>query len=73
MAMRNLFLKLRTRTDSVIVFIAYISLFVASATAYTIIRDKRLAAEEYCENHRGILFTDRTGDYICIKEKSIVK
>lgn len=48
-------------------------LFIASATAYTIIRDKRLAAEEHCERYHAILITDKSGTYYCIKEKSIVK
>jgi hypothetical protein len=48
-------------------------LFIASATAYTIIRDKRLEAQDHCERYHAILITDKSGAYICIKEKSIVK
>jgi hypothetical protein len=71
--MKNLINKLKNNTGNIIVWSGYLLLFIASATAYSIIRDKRLAAEDHCERYHGVLFTDRAGAYICIKEKSIVK
>ena len=71
--MKNLLNKLKNNTGNIIVWSGYLLLFIASATAYSIIRDKRLAAEDHCERYHGVLFTDRAGAYICIKEKSIVK
>ena len=71
--MKNLLNKLKNNTGNIVVWSSYLVLFIASATAYSIIRDKRLAAEDHCERYHGILFTDRAGAYICIKEKSIVK
>lgn len=59
--------------DVMILWSIYALLFISVSVAYTMIKEKRLQAEEYCENRHGKLFTDRTGDYICIKEKSIVK
>jgi hypothetical protein len=71
--MKNLLNKLKNNTSNIVVWSSYLVLFIASATAYTIIRDKRLDAQDHCERYHGVLFTDRTGAYICIKEKSIVK
>ena len=71
--MKNLLNKLKNNSGNIIMWSGYLLLFIASATAYSIIRDKRLAAEDHCERYHGVLFTDRAGAYICIKEKSIVK
>ena len=71
--MKNLLNKLKNNTNNIIVWSGYLVLFIASATAYTIIRDKRLAAEEHCERYHAILITDKSGTYYCIKEKSIIK
>lgn len=71
--MKNLINLLKNNSGNIIMWSGYLLLFIASATAYSIIRDKRLAAEDHCERYHGVLFTDRAGAYICIKEKSIVK
>lgn len=59
--------------DALLLWSIYALLFISISVAYTMIKEKRLQAEEHCENRHGILFTDRTGNYICIKEKSIIK
>lgn len=71
--MKNLLNKLKSNTGNIVVWSSYLVLFIASATAYTIIRDKRLEAQDHCERYHAILITDKSGAYICIKEKSIVK
>ena len=70
--MRSLFKK-KINWDVATLIAIWLTLGIGFAVAYSIIAAKREQIEEHCFNRHGILFTDRTGDYICIREKSIIK
>ena len=70
--MRSLFKK-KINWDVATLIAIWLVLSGTFAVAYSIIAAKREQVEMHCYNRHGILFTDRTGDYICIREKSVIK
>jgi hypothetical protein len=52
---------------------AYLVVVIAAATVVAVGVEQRRRASEACSEKHGILFTEKSGEYICIKEKSIIK
>jgi hypothetical protein len=58
MAMKNLFLKSKFHPEKM--------------TTISILSEKRKIAEEFCSGKKGVLLQDKSGEFYCIKGKSIV-
>jgi len=71
--MKNLLNKLKNKWDIATLIAIYLILGGTFISALVIINSKREQAELYCSNHHAIMITDKSGTYICIKEKSVVK
>ncbi len=71
--MKNLSNYLKSKWDVATLIAIYLILASSFGFALTVINHQRLEAEQYCTNHHAILITDKSGTYLCIKEKSIVK
>jgi len=53
--------------------VAYGVVILAAATVVSIGVEQHRRAQSECSDKHGILITEKSGDYICIKEKSIIK
>jgi hypothetical protein len=53
--------------------VAYGVVILAAATVVSIGVEQHRRAKSECSDKHGILITEKSGDYICIKEKSIIK
>ena len=42
-------------------------------TAFAVIKHDREKREEHCDNRHGILIQAKTGEFYCIREKSVIK
>lgn len=41
--------------------------------AISVLQTRRKDAEDYCTERRGIVIQEKQGNFICIKQKSIIK
>ena len=57
----------------IVLWSIYGAFFVVVATAYNIIKSERDQRQEYCDNRSGILIQDKSGEFYCIRQKSIIK
>lgn len=64
---------LKSKWDVATLIAIWLVLGGMGGVAYSVITAKRQEVEIHCVSKHGILFTDRTGEYICIREKAIVK
>jgi len=71
--MKNLLNYLKSKWDVATLISIYLMLAGTFGMALTIINVKRQEAEAHCTNKHGILITDKSGEYYCIKEKSVIK
>lgn len=72
MAMKNLFLKSKFHSEKMILITAYVLIIFGILTTISILSEKRKIAEEFCSGKKGVLIQDKSGEFYCIKGKSIV-
>lgn len=72
MAMRKLFLKSNFHPEKMILITAYVFIIFGILTTISILHDRRKLAEEFCSGKKGVLLQDKSGEFYCIKSKSIV-
>jgi hypothetical protein len=72
MAMKNLFLKSKFHPEKMILITAYVLIIFGILTTISILSEKRKIAEEFCSGKKGVLLQDKSGEFYCIKGKSIV-
>jgi hypothetical protein len=72
MAMRNLFPKNNFHPEKMILVTIYVILVFSVLVMVSILNDKRRIAEDFCVGKKGILLQDKSGQFYCIKSKSIV-
>jgi len=72
MAMKNLFLKSNFHPEKMILITAYVFIIFGILTTITVLHDRRKLAEEFCSGKKGILIQDKSGEFYCIKGKSLV-
>ena len=72
MAMKNLFLKSDFHPEKMILVTAYVILIFSILTMISIISEKRKIAEDFCSGKKGVLIQDKSGEFYCIKGKSLV-
>jgi len=72
MAMKNLFRKSDFHPEKMILVTAYVILIFSILTMISIISEKRKIAEDFCSGKKGVLIQDKSGEFYCIKGKSLV-
>ena len=72
MAMKNLFLKSDFHPEKMILVTAYVLIIFGILTTISILYEKRKIAEDYCAGKKGVLIQDKSGQFYCIKGKSLV-
>ncbi len=72
MAMKNLFLKSNFHPEKMILVTAYVILIFSILTMESILSEKRKIAEDFCSGKKGVLIQDKSGQFYCIKGKSLV-
>jgi hypothetical protein len=55
-----------------ILITAYVLIIFGILTTISILSEKRKIAEEFCSGKKGVLLQDKSGEFYCIKGKSIV-
>ena len=72
MAMKNLFPKSKINPEKMVLITAYVLLIFGILTTISILSEKRKIAEEFCTGKKGVLLQDKSGEFYCIKSKSLV-
>ena len=72
MAMKNLFLKSDFHPEKMILITAYVFIIFGILTTISILHDRRKIAEDHCAGKKGTLIQDKSGQFYCIKSKSLV-
>jgi uncharacterized membrane protein YcaP (DUF421 family) len=72
MAMKNLFRKNNFDSEKMVLITAYVFIIFGILTTISILSEKRKIAEEFCSGKKGILIQDKSGEFYCIKGKSLV-
>ena len=72
MAMKKLFLKSDVNPEKMVLVSIYIVLAIVIITGISVIHEKYQLAREYCSGKGGVLLQDKSGEFHCIKSKSII-
>ena len=72
MAMKKLFNQSKVNPEKMVLVSAYIILFIVIITGISVIHEKYQLAREYCAGKGGVLLQDKSGEFHCIKSKSVI-
>jgi cell division protein FtsL len=72
MAMKNLFNQSKVNSEKMILVSAYIVVFIVIITGISVIHEKYQLAREFCAGKGGVLLQDKSGEFHCIKSKSVI-
>jgi hypothetical protein len=72
MATKTLFLKSDFHPEKMILIAAYVLIVLGILTTISILYEERKIAENQCADKKGTLIQDKSGQFYCIKSKSIV-
>ena len=72
MAMKNLFRKSDVNPEKMVLVSIYIVLAIVIITGISVIHEKFQLAREYCSGKGGVLLQDKSGEFHCIKSKSVI-
>jgi len=72
MAMKNLFNQSKVNPEKMVLVSIYIVLAIVIITGISVIHERFQLAREYCSGKGGVLLQDKSGEFHCIKSKSII-
>lgn len=72
MAMKKLFNQSKVNPEKMVLVSTYIILFIVIITGISVIHEKFQLAREYCSGKGGVLLQDKSGEFHCIKSKSVI-
>ena len=72
MAMKKLFNQSKVNPEKMVLVSTYIILFIVIITGISVIHEKYQLAREYCSGKGGVLLQDKSGEFHCIKSKSVI-
>lgn len=72
MAMKNLFNQSKVNPEKMVLVSAYIVVFIVIITGISVIHEKYQLAREFCAGKGGVLLQDKSGEFHCIKSKSVI-
>ena len=70
--MKNLFHKSNFNPEKMILVTIYAMIILGILGTVSFLYEKRKIAEDFCAGKNGILLQDKSGQFYCIKSKSIV-